>query len=254
MSSRQEPGGAQPPIAPEHQRGRSEPLRPPDAHRSASPPPAQVFFRPLGMAMPLGYQALVAASAVLAADHLGWIATTQAHHVALMLLVFTVPIQAIVSIFGFLSRDTQIGVEMGILSGAWAAIGVTMLLSPPGSISGALGVVLVSAGFGLAGPIIAATRTRLAPAAVITLAALHLLADGAYQLGAGGGAKTATGIIGLLLAIVAFYTAIALQVEEATGRTILWLGRRGSGETAVHGTWKDQIAGVANSPGVRSRF
>lgn len=204
--------------------------------------------------MPLGYQALVAASAVLAADHLGWIAATQAHHVALMLLVFTVPIQAATSIFGFLSRDTQIGVEMGILSGAWAAVGVTLLLSPPGSTSSALGVLLIAAGFGLVGPIVAAATSRLAPAIVITLASLHLLADGAYQLGAGGDAKTAAGIIGVILAIAAFYTAIALQIEEATGKTVLWLGRRGVGKTAMHGSWNDQIAGVENSPGVRTRF
>ena len=60
-------------------------------------------------------------------------------------------------------------------------------------------------------------------------------------------------MIGLLLAAFAVYAAYAAEFEDVL-KPLLPLGRRGTGEQAVKGTYAEQIANVAHEPGVRQQL
>jgi hypothetical protein len=49
--------------------------------------------------------ALAGASIILTGNQLSWLPVSQAHAVAIVLLVFPVPLQFLASVFGFLGRD-----------------------------------------------------------------------------------------------------------------------------------------------------
>lgn len=222
--------------------------------RDGGRPTPVVVLRPVGLATPLGYSGLAAGAGVTAAFHLGWIATAQQHGVAVALLAFVVPLQLVAALAALGSRDTQIATAFGVLSGTWAVVGLDLLRSPPGATDGATGVLLLVAGIALMSALVAAVQSRLVPAAVIALAAAHLFCDAAYDLSGADAVKDLTGIVGIALGAVALYTSLAMQIEEARGRTVLPLGRRGRGASALEGSFTDQIDGVAHSPGVRAQL
>lgn len=119
---------------------------------------------------------------------------------------------------------------MGLLAGTWAVVGFTTLTSPPKGTSAGLGILLVAAGVAVLVPAVAAVPTRLAPAAVLVLASLRFGVTGAYHLSGGdAGWKAAAGIAGLVLGAAALYTALALELEGTTGRSVLPVGRRSAG-------------------------
>jgi hypothetical protein len=86
------------------------------------------------------------------------------------------------------------------------------------------------------------------------LAALRFVVTGAYHLTGGGVWKATAGWVGLLLGLVAFYTALAMELEGTTGRTVLPLGRRGPGLAAVQGGGAPDTDGLATEPGVRPQL
>jgi len=59
--------------------------------------------------------------------------------------VFTVPVQLLACVIGFLARDPVAGTGMGVLAGTWAAVAVTTLHAAPGAHLPGLGVLLVTA-------------------------------------------------------------------------------------------------------------
>jgi succinate-acetate transporter protein len=216
--------------------------------------PTVVVFKPVGLSAPIGYIGLTAGASVLAAFHFHWIAATQQDSVAVALLAFVVPLQVLAGAYALGARDTQVGTEFLVLAGTWATIGVQLLRAPVGSVSSGLGVLLLVAGIGLLSAFLAALQSRLVPAAVVALAGLHLLGDAAYQFSDSNWVRVLTGIIGLALAAIGLYAAVAMELEEAHGRTVLPLGRRGAGRAAIDGSFAEQTAGIANSPGVRQRL
>ena len=46
---------------------------------------------------------------------------------------FLVPLEGLVGIFAFLTRDSGVATGLSMLSAAWATTGITMLLGPPGA-------------------------------------------------------------------------------------------------------------------------
>lgn len=118
-------------------------MRPaPDA---AGQQPVTLVLRPISSPLPLGFLALFTGSVLLSAVQLRWIPGTQSHFVAIGVLGIVVPLQLVSCVFGFLGRDPAFGTGMGVLSGTWAASGVSLLAAPPGQVEPALGVVLITA-------------------------------------------------------------------------------------------------------------
>jgi hypothetical protein len=66
--------------------------------------------------------------------------------------------------------------------------------------------------------------------------------------------EQAAGVLGLLLFAGALYAAWAAELEDALGRTVLPLGRRGRGKIVVHGSLLEQVKDVSTRPGVREQL
>jgi DNA helicase TIP49 (TBP-interacting protein) len=75
-----------------------------------------------------------------------------------------------------------------------------------------------------------------------------------YELTADELWEDAAGVVGLALAALALYAALATVLEEALGRTVLPLGRRGEGKTAIYGSLLEQVGRTPNEPGVRTQL
>jgi succinate-acetate transporter protein len=219
-----------------------------------SPVGTRVVLRPVATPLPLGFLALALATVAFSALQLGWIAPEQGRIAALTALAATVPLQLLASVVGFQARDPVAATGMGILAGTWAVVGLATLTSPPGSTSAGLGVLLVTSGLAMLVPAVAAFPAKVAPATVMGLAALRFLVTGAYQLTGGAGWKAVAGWVGLLLGAVAFYTALAMELEGTTGRSVLPLGRRGPALAAVAGDGPLEPSDLAREPGVRPQL
>ncbi|MDP9429150.1 MAG: GPR1/FUN34/YaaH family transporter, partial [Actinomycetota bacterium] len=193
----------------------------------AAPSATRVVLRPIATPLPLGFLALALATTVFAAVQLGWVPPEQGRVAALTAVAATAPLQLTAAVAGFLARDPVAATGMGVLAGTWAVVGLTTLTSPPGTVSGGLGVLLVIAGVAMLVPAVAAVSSKLAPAAVMGVAAVRFAVTGAYHLTSSAAWQAAAGWVGLALAVVAVYAALALELEGTRGRTVLPVGRRG---------------------------
>lgn len=216
-------------------------------------PAVRVTVRPIGTPLPLGFLGLVIASTAMSALQLGWVAPDQGHAVALGILGFTVPLQLVSSVFGFLARDPVAGTGMGVLAGTWAAAGLVTLTAPPGTVSPALGVLLVAAGCAMLVPTVAAS-TKLLAAAVMGLSAVRFVVTGVAMTSGSAGWKETAGVVGVVLAALALYAALAFELEDARHATVLPVLRRGSGRDVMTGTARDEVASLEHEAGVRKQL
>jgi succinate-acetate transporter protein len=210
-------------------------------------PGTRVVLRPVATPLPLGFLALVLATTVFSAVQLGWVAPDQGRVAAITAVAATVPLQFAVAVLGFLARDPVAVTGMGLLAGTWAVVGFTTLTSVPGSVSPGLGVLLLTAGLGMLVPAAGAVSSKIAPALVMALAGCRFAVTGGYQLDGGAAWKAAAGWTGLVLAVVALYTALALQLEGGGERTVLPVGRRGAGRLP-------DAPELEREPGVRAQL
>jgi uncharacterized protein len=219
----------------------------------AGEPAPRVVLRPMGNPLPLGFLALAIGTTALAALQLGWVPPEEGRAVALTVLLLTAPLQLLTSILGFAARDPVAGTGMGVLAGTWACIGATMLTSPPGATSPGLGVALLAAGAALLVPASAATG-KLVAAAVLATAGLRFALSGVQQVTGSAGWAAVAGVTGLVLAALAAYAALAFELEDVRGRTVLPLARRGQGRGAVREGLAAQEVGLEHEAGVRRQL
>jgi succinate-acetate transporter protein len=196
-------------------------------------PEPRLFLRPIANPLPLGFLALAAGTLVVAGLQLGWLQPAEGHDVALILIAFVFPLQLLTSVFGYLARDVVAGTAMGILAGTWLSIALVVLTNPPGSTSDALGLFLLVAGAAMLVPASAAFGARFVPFAVLTTAGLRFALTGVYELTAGGGFEKAAAWVGLALCALGLYAALAMELEEARGKTVLPVLRVRRGRAAI---------------------
>jgi succinate-acetate transporter protein len=196
------------------------------------PAATRVVLRPLATPLPLGFLALVLATASFSAVQLGWVLPTEARVAGLTAVFATMPLQLLAAVMGFLARDPVAATGMGVLAGTWAVVGLTTLTSPPGATSRQLGVLLITAGLCMLVPAVSA-GSKLVPAAVMGLAGIRFAVTGGYQLTGSAGWKVTAGWVGVALGLLALYAALALELEASHRRTILPVGRRGPGKPAI---------------------
>ena len=214
----------------------------------------RVVLRPIATPLPLGFLALAVSTVLFSAVQLEWIAPAEGRTAALTALTATVPLQLLASVMGFLTRDPVAATGMGVLSGTWAVVGFTTLTSAPGAVSAGLGVLLVTAGLAMFVPAAAALGSKLVPAAVMGVAGTRFVVTGIYEMTGSAAWKTAAGLVGLALAAVAFYAALALEREGARERTVLPVGRRGAGAAAMAGQGPLDPTDLVKEAGVRSQL
>lgn len=214
----------------------------------------RIVLRPLGSPLPLGFLALMTGSLVLSALQLRWVPVTQSAAVALAVLLFTVPLQAVACVFGLLARDPVCATGTGVLFGVWAVTGVSLLLSAPGRVSAGLGMLLVVAAAALLLPTATAAAGKVVAAVIFAAAAVRFGFSGAYELTGSPGWQQAAGIAGLVVGVVAAYGAVAFELESAFGRTVLPVLRLGRGRLAMSGRLDDQFAAATREAGVRQQL
>ena len=213
----------------------------------------RVVLRPLASPLPLGFLALAVATTAFASVQLSWIPQSQGRTVALGVLVLTVPLQLVAAIMGFLARDPVAATGMGILSGTWGAACLTTLTSPPGAASEGLGVILLASAACLLVPAVAA-RSKAVPALVIATSAARFALTGIAEIDGGRTWMQAAGWLGVALAVISGYAALALELEGSESRTVLPLGRTGRGRQALDGQLSDQVRRISTEPGVRQQL
>lgn len=215
---------------------------------------ALVTLRPLAGPLTIGFLGLAAATFVVAGLNLGWVEPAEGKKVALVVIAFTVPLQLLASIIGFLARDGVAASGMGMLSGIWLGQSLVLFTSEPGSTSDALGLFLLAGAVAMWAPASAAAAAKLVPALVLGTAGLRFLVTGIYQLTGSDAWQDLAGIVGLVLAALAVYAAYAAEYEDVLKRPLLPLGRRGKGELAVQGTFGQQVAELHKEAGVRQQL
>lgn len=232
----------------------TEPSGGPTPPTSPVPPAsARVVVRPMGTPLPLGFLGLVVATVAFSALQLGWLAPGQGRAVALGILAFTVPVQLVACLYGFLARDPVAGTGMGVLAGTWGAAGLVTVTSPPGSTSAGLGVVFLVAALAMTVPTVAA-HGKLVAAGVMGVTCVRFTLTGLAQVTGATSWATAAGAVGLLLGAVAWYAALALELEDTEHRTVLPVLRRGAGRDVMSGSLADELADVAHEAGVRKQL
>lgn len=224
-----------------------------DAWRSLSSH-VNVVLRPVASPTSLGLFGLAAATFTLSGLQLGWAPASEGHHLALVLIGFAAVAQLVASVTAFVARDGTVATVMAVLSLTWLSVGLVMLTSPPEGRSPALGLLLLfsAVAVGLSG--VTAALSKLGAALVFLTAAVRLLLTGAFHLTGSPWTKEAAGVVGLLLFVLAIYVAWASELEDAMGKTVLPVGRRGKGLAALHGTLLEQVKDLPTEPGIRTRL
>lgn len=213
----------------------------------------RIVLRPIGTPLPLGFLGLFVSTAAFAVLQLGWLSPEQGRVVALAALLLTVPVQLLAAVYGFLARDPVAGTGMGILAGTWAVAGYVTLTSAPGTTSPGLGVVLLLAAAAMLVPAFAGLP-KLVAAAVMALSAARFAVTGVAEVSGSSGWMTAAGTVGLALAALALYAALAFELEDTRHRTVLPLLRRGPAAGALDGDVGDQVRQVRHEAGVRNQL
>ena len=214
-------------------------------------PVPTISLRPIGSPIALAFLALAGGTFVLSGLQLHWIANSEWHATALVLLAFVFPAQLLASVYGFLARDSVAGTGVGILSVTWLAVGAIMATGAPGATSGAAGLLLLLAATALLVPVVASGTDKLAASAVLLTAAVRFYLTGAYELSAGAAWARAAGIAGLVLTAVALYAALAFELEDNRHRTVLPTLRSGAGARALDDDPATQLRHIAREAGVR---
>jgi len=215
----------------------------------------QIVLRPIATPLPLGFAALALGTFVISGLQLGWLPESQTDQVAFAALGFTAPLQGVACIVGFRARDAVAASGMGILTGTWVIVGVTLLTGSPGSSTNTLGMTLLGAAAVLAIPALSATAKPVA-AAVLGTATVRFAVTGIAQLTGALTWQHVAGWIGLLLALVAWYAATAFQFEAVKHHTVLPLLRRQNVEHSNGSRPQTPALGqqVVDEPGVRSQL
>jgi succinate-acetate transporter protein len=232
-----------------------------DATDSTAPQPqrevadiTRVMLRPIGSSLPLGFLALGGASVLLSGLQLRWLPVDAARQAGLVLLVFAVPAQLLASVFGFLARDGVGGTGMSVLAGTWLAIAVAHIVSAPGKPDPTLGLLLFFSAAAIMVPTAAASLGKVLAAIVLFLAASRFALTGIYEFLGGASWRQAAGWLGVALAVVALYAALAFEIEDTARRTVLPVLRWGTGRTAIAGGIRHDVERISREAGVREQL
>jgi uncharacterized protein len=212
---------------------------------------SQVFLRPIANPFALGFVGLAVATILASGVELGWVPGTQRHQAAILMIAFAPAIMFMASVFGFLARDAVAATALGVLSATWLAVGISLLLSMPGSHSRSLALLLFVAGTAILLSMTVAAQSKLVPAGVLGLTAIRFILTGVYEWGAGTTWGRAAAWVGVVLCACALYAVISLELEDIKRHAVLPTLRRGTGKRAMEPSLEAQVQQVAAEAGVR---
>jgi succinate-acetate transporter protein len=207
--------------------------------------------RPYGSAVPLGFFAFGIGMFLYAAIDAPWVKQTDAHSIGLLLAGFVAPLEVIATIFAFLARDTVAAATLGLFAGSWFVGGLTTMQAKPGVLDAGVGYFLIA--FTIVVLLLGGAAILGKPfiSVLLFISAARGLLSAIYQLGGGARWNHIGGWLALVIFVVAMYGGIAFLLEDALGKTVLPLGRRGGSREAIEGSLGDQLRGLEDEAGVR---
>src|SRR4051794_1385500 len=221
------------------------------ANREEAARQVRIMLRPVASPLPLAFAAFGVGSLVFALQQLGVIEVRDAPSVNLLLVVFLAPLQLIAAFYAFWARETLAATGLSLLAVTWPATFFVSQDLPPGTTSTTLGCfylalggyLLVLAAPGLVGkPLIGS---------LIVVAGARFVVSGLYELLDQVGIERAAGVLGVVIAAIGAYGALALGLEDVQHRTVLPVGRRGEAKTAFEEDLGTQLEPLEHEAGVR---
>ncbi len=89
---------------------------------------------------------------------------------------------------------------------------------------------------------------------MLATTALRFAVTGGYEWTGATGWKVTAGWVGVALCVLAAYAALAMVLEDARHRTVLPLGRRAGGETAMTRDLQAQLRAIDHEAGIRDQL
>jgi uncharacterized protein len=219
---------------------------------------AQVVLSPIATPLPLTFVGLLIATTLLSALELGWLTTGDAKLTGWVLLAVPLPLQLIAAIFGFHGRSATAATGSSTLAAAWLGIALALINADEGAFTPSRPVGILSLAVAAALLVPAASDYRagsLLSATPITLAAGRFLLTGIVALTESAGLRTATGVVGLVVAASALYAAFALELEDnAIEDTLLPTFRVRESAQALNATLDIQVEQLEHEAGVRKNL
>lgn len=213
----------------------------------------RIVLRPIGSGLPLGFYSFGVGMLLLACSATGGVPPADRHETGTLLMSFVFPLELVATLMAFLARDTLGATTLGLFTTSWLALGWSYLESAEGARSTAIGVYLF--GFASVVLLLALMSTLGKPffSALLTLACARMVLSGVYEIGSSHTWDAASGGVGLALSVLALYGGSALAVEDARGRELLPLFRRGGARRAFDG-YEQQLGRLEHEPGVRQQL
>jgi hypothetical protein len=216
---------------------------------------AHVVLTPIATPLPLTFLGLVVATTILSGLELHWVPAADARLTGWTLLAVPLPLQLTASIFGFHSRSATAATGSSVLAAAWLGIALALINAPAGSFtpSRPVGMLAFAVAAGLVVPAAADARSGSPlPTAALGLASVRFVLTGITALTEASGLKTATGIVGLAVAAVALYAALALELEDTSIEdTLLPTFKWGESAQALQAPLDAQVEELEHEAGVR---
>ncbi|WP_369383355.1 acetate uptake transporter family protein [Streptomyces sp. cg36] len=208
----------------------------------------RITLRPVASPMPLGFFTVAIGSMLTACQQLGVFDPSARRAVALCVLPAFV-LQFLVGIIAFGARDVIAATLMGTFAGSWLAYA---LVTGTGAAGGheVLGVFnLAFLCFGAL--MVAVTGPKRALWLVLVVSLPRWAATGLAGLTGAEWLTRTAGAFGIVVALVATYTAFALLLEDMRGEEVLPVGRSGPAHHAVEGGLAVQLRNLERQAGVR---
>ncbi|MFB6889237.1 GPR1/FUN34/YaaH family transporter [Kitasatospora sp. NPDC056327] len=208
----------------------------------------RINLRPIASPMPLGFFTVAIASVLTGCLQLGILGPGARAAVALCVLPAFF-LQILVSVLAFGARDVIAATLMGVFAGSWLAYSLVLF-------SGAADGLRVLGVFNLAflcfGALMASvTGPKRALWFVLVASLPRWAATGLAGLTGSEWLTRTSGVLGLLVAVVAGYAAFALMLEDMRSEEVLPIGRSGPAHTAVEGDLAVQLRNLERQAGVR---
>ncbi|MFJ5074374.1 GPR1/FUN34/YaaH family transporter [Streptomyces sp. NPDC088553] len=208
----------------------------------------RINLRPIASPMPLGFFTIAIASVMTGCLQLGLFDEAARAAVAFTVLPAFV-LQLLVSVLAFGARDVIAATLMAVFAGSWLPYSLVMLSGAPDGLQvlGVFNLALLCFGALMT----AVTRPKRALWLVLAVSLPRWATTG---LGGITGAEWLTrtsGALGLVVALVAMYTAFALMLEDMRSEQVLPIGRSGPAHLAVEGDLSVQLRNLERQAGVR---
>ncbi|MFF6888478.1 GPR1/FUN34/YaaH family transporter [Streptomyces sp. NPDC012421] len=208
----------------------------------------RINLRPIASPMPLGFYAVAIASVIVGCFQLGVFDET-AHRAVGFTVLPAFVLQLMVGLLAFGARDVVAATLMACFSGTWLATFLVLAFEPPGG-ADVLGVLYLA--FTVFAVLMASVaKAKRALWLVLCVAVPRFAAAGFANLSGVAWAGTVSGVLGLVLAVVAVYAAFALMLEDMRGHQVLPIGRSGPAHHAVEGDLSVQLRDIERAAGVR---